>query len=94
MKNKQRHLNQKCSVLWLRIDAKTRMRKDFKLYKESDVFQLQTRKAKEVLGKELVDHGRDDDVETDEEIVKTQIKRCRKELRAEVKAYLAGNPFQ
>ena len=47
------------------------MRKDFKLYKESDVFQLQTRKAKEVLGKELVDHGRDDDVETDEEIVKT-----------------------
>ena len=71
VKNKQRHLNQKCSVLWLRIDAKTRMRKDFKLYKESDVFQLQTRKAKEVLGKELVDHGRDDDVETDEEIVKT-----------------------
>ncbi len=48
----------------------------------------------EVINRELVDNGRDDDWETDEEDVMHAVKRCKKELREAINKYLKmDNPF-
>jgi|LauGreDrversion4_2_1035121.scaffolds.fasta_scaffold1485794_1 hypothetical protein len=71
------------------------MRKPFKLFeRDTDTFYCPTEKAKLILQGELIDHGIDDDQETDEEVIQIAKKKCKKELNKAIKDYLDGNPFE
>lgn len=82
-------------MISFRVSKVNRQKKHFPLFKESQLFEED--KRREVLQNvKLPEHGEkvDDDVDTDEDVVKYHKKACLKELRVTLKAYLNGNPFE
>lgn len=77
---KQRQLNHKTEVLWLRMLKGTRMRRPFPLYNDRDIFRCGNKDCYELLGKKLIDHKQDDDYDTDEEVVDRHVDMCLQEL--------------
>lgn len=55
----------------------------------------QKTRAQSILEQPLADYGGDEDCETDEEDVKYQIRRCKRDLRKAIKDYfICENPFE
>ena len=75
----------------LRTDPLVRAKKAFKLYQEKGLFRDPRRLLATT---EMVDRGTDDDVASDEDIVHAAVKKCQRELRAQIRNFLEGNPFE
>jgi hypothetical protein len=62
----------------LKLERGKRMKKEFRLYDDSEVFRDPKGIVRE---KKLIEHQVDDDFDTDEETVEAMKKKCHKELR-------------
>lgn len=92
---KQRQLNRGSKVLMLKVERGRKMKKEFRLYKESEIFREGEDGTNIVEEHKLVEHEVDDDFATDEETVQDNKKKCLKELKEAIRNFCrVDNPFE
>ncbi len=70
------------------------MKKEFRLYHDSDIFKNMPDGTNLVLENKLIEHTIDEDFDTDEETVDFMKLRCKKELREAIRNFCTfDNPF-
>jgi hypothetical protein len=72
--------------------ATTRKLKHFPVYLESELFQCEHLRKK-VIDKIIIERKQDEDVDTDEEVLKTNKRDCLNDLKSSIDEYLSGNPY-
>ena len=79
----------------LKIEPGKRMKKEFRLYKDSEIFRDKPDGSNLIREKKLIDHDVDDDFDTDEDSVEAMRARCKKELREAIRNFCTvDNPFE
>ena len=68
------------------------MKRPFKLYKDSEVFNCKNRKLYKVIG-QLIDHSVDNDHETDSDTVENHKDKCFEDLKDGINTFLKGDPL-
>lgn len=92
---KQRHLNPRAQVLWLRmLTPGTRMRRPFPLYEDREIFKTSNKAIYNKLNKNLIEHKKDDDYDTDLDVVDDHVDMCLEELRETIENFVNGDPLK
>jgi len=91
---KQRRLNRKAEVLWLRLQKGRRNRRAFPLYNDREIFKCATRECQELLDKNLIEHKQDDDYDTDIDVVDDHVDLCLAELRDTIYTFIKGDALK
>jgi hypothetical protein len=79
----------------LKVERGRKMRKEFRLYEDCEVFREGRDGRNLVKEMKLIEHEVDDDFDTDEETVEVMQARCKRELREAIKEFCrVDNPFE
>ena len=66
--------------------------KEFKLYSDIDLYPDQE-KFTEIIEKNHIPRDQDEDIDTDEEVLKLNKKQCFEDLKSGINDFLNGNPY-
>lgn len=92
---KQRKFNPSCKLIWLKQKRGMRVfKRSFPLYEDSQIFKCPSKKSRDMIKSNLIEHKADDDCETDEEIVQEHIELCLDELKQRINEFLEGEPLK
>ena len=91
---KQRKINLKSELLWLKVDKSKPMRKPFRLYNDRAIFNCKSKEIGKMLEQNLIEHKQDDDVDSEAEIVEKHIEMCKDELKTRIQEFLDGDALK
>jgi hypothetical protein len=93
-RHKKRQLNADAKVLYLKLLRNHRMRRAFPLYHDRDIFKTSSKECYEMLTSNLIEHKRDDDYDTDIDVVDDHVDMCLKELKETIENFILGDPLK
>lgn len=91
---KQRKINNKQNVLFLKLKRGRAQNKPFLLVNDKDVFKRSSKKQLDLSKQKLIDHECDDDCDTDEEVITEHISECLKELKRAILEFIDGDALK
>ena len=64
------------------------------MYHDRDIFKTSSKECYEMLTTNLIEHKRDDDYDTDIDVVDDHVDMCLKELKETIENFILGDPLK